>query len=42
MDSEMRLASPRNKNQVADAAAWCPGVLVGGIVDSDLNPVIWG
>jgi ectoine hydroxylase-related dioxygenase (phytanoyl-CoA dioxygenase family) len=41
MDEAMRLAAPRNKNQVADAAAWCPGVQVGDLIDSEINPVLW-
>jgi len=41
MDEMMRLAVPKNKNQVADAKAWCPGVLVGNVIDSEINPVVW-
>lgn len=40
MDREMRLAESHNANQVADREAWCPGVAVGELIDSPLNPVI--
>lgn len=40
LDREMRLAEPINDNQIADRAAWCPGVEVGDVIDSPLNPVI--
>ncbi len=42
MDQDIRLAAPRNKNQEADRAAWCPDVRVGEIIDSPLTPVIYG
>jgi ectoine hydroxylase-related dioxygenase (phytanoyl-CoA dioxygenase family) len=41
MDENMRLAAPRNKNQVADTERWCPGVRIGEVVASPLNPVIY-
>ena len=41
MDREMRLAEPRNKNQATDWERWCPGVRVGEIVASELNPVLY-
>jgi ectoine hydroxylase-related dioxygenase (phytanoyl-CoA dioxygenase family) len=41
MDEDMRLAPPKNKNQVADIERWCPGVQVGEIVASPLNPVLY-
>ena len=41
MDEQMRLATPKNKNQIADAETWCPGVKVGDVIDSALNPVVW-
>jgi ectoine hydroxylase-related dioxygenase (phytanoyl-CoA dioxygenase family) len=41
MDSEMRLAAPRNDNQQADWEAWCPGATVGDVIQSPLNPVLW-
>jgi ectoine hydroxylase-related dioxygenase (phytanoyl-CoA dioxygenase family) len=41
LDHEMRLAQPRNKNQANDWDRWCPGVRVGEIIDSELNPVLY-
>jgi ectoine hydroxylase-related dioxygenase (phytanoyl-CoA dioxygenase family) len=41
MDEHMTLAEPKNKNQIADIARWCPGAEVGQIIDSPLNPVIY-
>ncbi len=40
MDEDMQLISPRNKNQIADMERWCPGVQVGQVVASPLNPVL--
>ena len=41
MDEDMRLVSPKNKNQIADVERWCPGVVIGEVVASHLNPVIY-
>lgn len=41
MDEDMRLVKPKNKNQIADTETWCPGVKVGAVVDSPLNPPIY-
>jgi hypothetical protein len=41
MDEDMRLVEPENKNQIADVERWCPGVNVGAVIDSPLNPVIY-
>lgn len=41
MDEDMRLASPKNKNQVADIERWCPGVQPGETIASPLNPIIY-
>ena len=41
MDEDIRLVSPRNKNQIADIERWCPGVQIGEVVASPLNPVIY-
>ncbi len=40
IDEDIRLAEPKNKNQVRDTARWCPGVQLGEIVASPLNPVL--
>jgi ectoine hydroxylase-related dioxygenase (phytanoyl-CoA dioxygenase family) len=41
MDEDMRLAAPTNRNQAADAERWCPGVRVGEMIASPINPVIY-
>jgi len=41
MDEDMRLVAPKNKNQIADMERWCPGVQVGEVVASPLNPVLY-
>lgn len=41
MDENIRLAAPKNKNQVNDVDRWCPGVPVGQIIASPLNPVLF-
>jgi len=40
MDENMTLAAPKNKNQVIDSERWCPGVQIGEMVASPLNPVL--
>lgn len=41
MDKDMRLKEPENKNQVNDWDTWCPGAVVGEIINSPLNPVVF-
>jgi len=41
MDSEMVLKEPENDNQVNDWNTWCPGAVVGEVIDTELNPVIY-
>src|SRR5450631_3232684 len=41
MDEDMRLVAPKNKNQIRDIERWCPGVQIGEIIASRLNPVIY-
>lgn len=41
MDSEMRLAKPKNKNQQLDWEVWTPGTQIGEIMDDPLNPILW-
>jgi ectoine hydroxylase-related dioxygenase (phytanoyl-CoA dioxygenase family) len=41
IDEDIRLAAPKNKNQVRDTSRWCPGVQLGEIVASPLNPVLY-
>ncbi len=41
MDSEMKLAEPQNDNQVNDWNTWCPGAIVGEVINSPINPVLF-
>ncbi len=41
MDEAMTLVAPKNKNQVKDIERWCPGVQVGEVVASPLNPIVY-
>jgi ectoine hydroxylase-related dioxygenase (phytanoyl-CoA dioxygenase family) len=41
MDEEMRLAEPKNKNQIIDMQELCPTVPIGEVIDSPLTPVIY-
>ncbi len=41
MDSDMRLAEPRNQNQINDWNSWCPGAKIGEPIDTPLNPVLY-
>jgi len=40
MDAAMRLKQPENKNQVDDWETWCPGAVVGEVIDTPLNPLV--
>jgi len=41
IDENARLIQPQRKAHERDWETWCPGVKVGGIIDSPLNPVLW-
>lgn len=41
MDEDIRLVPPRNKNQQMDIERWCPGVNIGEVIASPLNPVLY-
>jgi ectoine hydroxylase-related dioxygenase (phytanoyl-CoA dioxygenase family) len=41
VDKDIRLIQPAHKNHQSDWDNWCPGVKVGGILDSPLNPILW-
>jgi ectoine hydroxylase-related dioxygenase (phytanoyl-CoA dioxygenase family) len=41
MDSEMRLAEPKNKNQQLDWEVWTPSTQIGDVMDDPLNPVLY-
>ncbi|MEO6828172.1 MAG: phytanoyl-CoA dioxygenase family protein [Acidobacteriaceae bacterium] len=41
MDEDMRLTEPVNKYQQADRDTYCPGIAVGEIINSAMNPIVW-
>lgn len=41
MDRDMILKKPENDNQVNDWNTWCPGAVVGEIINSPINPVLF-
>lgn len=41
MDRDMRLKQPENKNQINDWNTWCPGAVVGEVINSPINPVLY-
>lgn len=42
MEADMRLAAPANANQASDAGRWCPGVAIGEVIATPINPVVYG
>jgi len=42
MDRDMKLKQPENENQVRDWNTWCPGAVVGEVINSPINPVLYG
>lgn len=41
MEKDMRLKEPSNENQQADWDTWCPGAVVGEVIDTPLNPILY-
>lgn len=41
IDKDMTLKNPENDNQVNDWNTWCPGVSIGEVINSELNPVLF-
>lgn len=41
MDRDMRLKSPENQNQINDWNTWCPGAVIGEVINSPLNPILF-
>jgi hypothetical protein len=41
MDSEMKLKHPENDNQIRDWNTWCPGAIVGEVINSPINPILY-
>jgi len=40
MDQDMALNEPANSNQQYDREKWCPGVEVGEVIATDINPLV--
>lgn len=41
MEDGIRLIAPERRQHESDAQRWCPGVEIGDVIDSPLNPVIY-
>lgn len=41
MDKDMKLKAPENKNQQLDWEVWCPGAMVGEVINSPINPILF-
>ena len=41
IDEDIRLIEPKTKPHENDRKNWCPGVEIGAVIDSPLNPVLW-
>jgi len=41
IDQDARLIAPQRKAHENDWARWCPGVKIGDVIGSPLNPVMW-
>jgi ectoine hydroxylase-related dioxygenase (phytanoyl-CoA dioxygenase family) len=41
IEDGIRLAAPKNQNQIADWETWMPGAKIGEIVATELNPVLY-
>jgi ectoine hydroxylase-related dioxygenase (phytanoyl-CoA dioxygenase family) len=41
MEDGIRLAEPKNKNQINDWETWLPGATIGEVVDTPKNPVLY-
>ena len=41
MDKDMKLINPQNEGQMNDWETWCPGVKIGEVIDSNLNPILY-
>jgi ectoine hydroxylase-related dioxygenase (phytanoyl-CoA dioxygenase family) len=41
MDSRMRLAAPANHMQRTDWMRWCPGAMIGDVISTPLNPLLY-
>lgn len=42
MDRDMKLKKPENKNQLLDWNTWCPGAEIDKVINTPLNPILYG
>ena len=42
MDKDMTLKDPTNDGQINDWKTWCPGAKIGEVINTPLNPVLYG
>jgi ectoine hydroxylase-related dioxygenase (phytanoyl-CoA dioxygenase family) len=41
IDRNMTLKKPENEGHLNDAKTWCPGVKIGDVIQSELNPLLY-
>jgi ectoine hydroxylase-related dioxygenase (phytanoyl-CoA dioxygenase family) len=41
MDCDMKLKHPENENQKHDWETWCPNAVIGEVIDTPLNPILF-
>ena len=41
MDDQMRLKEPVNDNQKNDWESWCPGAIIGEVINTEINPILY-
>ena len=41
MDRDMKLKNPENSNQIHDWNTWCPGAVIGEVIDGPTNPILY-
>ena len=41
MDNQMRLKEPVNDNQKNDWESWCPGAIIGEVINTEINPILY-
>lgn len=41
MDKDMKLKAPKNSEQENDWKTWCPGAIVGEVINTPLNPILY-
>ena len=41
MDKNMKLIQPTSEHQKLDRATWCPDSVIGEIINTPLNPILY-